>query len=38
MTLQRGLDELRLEAGYHRERRDLYRAKIAAPDEFRSTA
>jgi hypothetical protein len=28
MTLLRGLDELRVDARYHRERRDLYRAKV----------
>ena len=28
MTLLRALDELRLEASYHREHRDLYRAKM----------
>jgi hypothetical protein len=28
MTSLRHIDELRLDAGYHRDRRDLYRAKM----------
>jgi uncharacterized coiled-coil DUF342 family protein len=31
MTSLRRLDELRAEARYHRERRDLYRAKMHGP-------
>ena len=31
MTSLRRLDELRVDARYHRERRDLYRAKIVGP-------
>jgi hypothetical protein len=31
MTSLRRLDELRVDARYHRERRDLYRAKIHGP-------
>ena len=31
MTSLRRLDELRLDARYHRERRDLYRAKLYGP-------
>ena len=31
MTSLRPLDELRVDARYHRERRDLYRAKMHGP-------
>ena len=31
MTSPRGLEELRVDARYHRERRDLYRAKMHGP-------
>jgi hypothetical protein len=31
MTSLRRLDELRVDARYHRERRDLYRAKMYGP-------
>jgi hypothetical protein len=31
MTSRRPLDELRVDARYHRERRDLYRAKMHGP-------
>jgi hypothetical protein len=31
MTSRRSLDELRVDARYHRERRDLYRAKMHGP-------
>jgi hypothetical protein len=31
MTSLRRLDELRIDARYHRERRDLYRAKMHGP-------
>jgi hypothetical protein len=31
MTSPRRLDELRIDARYHRERRDLYRAKMHGP-------
>ena len=31
MTSDRQLDELRTVARYHRERRDLYRAKVLGP-------
>jgi hypothetical protein len=31
MTSLRRLDELRVDARYHRERRDLYRAKVHGP-------
>ena len=31
MTSLRRLDELRVDARYHRERRDLYRAKMHGP-------
>jgi hypothetical protein len=31
MTLQRRLDELRADARYHRQRLDLYRAKVYGP-------
>ena len=31
MTSGRRLDELRVDARYHRERRDLYRAKMHGP-------
>ena len=31
MTSLRRLDELRVDAHYHRERRDLYRAKMYGP-------
>jgi hypothetical protein len=31
MTSLRSLDELRVDARYHRERRDLYRAKLHGP-------
>jgi hypothetical protein len=31
MTSLRRLDELRADAGYHRDRRDLYRAKMYGP-------
>jgi hypothetical protein len=31
MTSPRRLDELRADARYHRERRDLYRAKLHGP-------
>ena len=31
MTSRRRLDELKVDARYHRERRDLYRAKMHGP-------
>lgn len=31
MTSPGGLDELRIDASYHRQRRDLYRAKMYGP-------
>jgi hypothetical protein len=31
MTSQEHLDELRVDARYHRQRRDLYRAKMYGP-------
>ena len=31
MSSSRGIDELRVEARYHRERYDLYRAKVYGP-------